>query len=179
MAENLKTTKYNDGTAILTVTDLFNQWQNRTTPAYYVCNSEYSALYNWYTVNTGKLCPTGWHVPADAEWTTLIDYLGGASVAANKLRETGTAHWLSPNTGATNEVGFTALPGGEIWGSCMEESSSAVWWTSTSVIVTLGLDYGNKVEIVVYQMEDKPFHSAVWRGSTIAYVGMSVRCIKN
>ena len=69
-------------------------------------------LYNWYAVNTGKLCPEGWHVPTDDEWTILTDYLGGKSVAGGKLKETGTSHWLSPNTGATNETGFTGLPTG-------------------------------------------------------------------
>ena len=68
--------------------------------------------YNWYVVNSGKLCPTGWHVPTYNEWTTLSDYLGGASIAGGKLKETGFTHWLSPNSGATNETGFTGLPGG-------------------------------------------------------------------
>ena len=118
MAENLKTTKHNDGTAIPLVTDP-TQWGNLTTPGYCWNNNDettykntYGALYNWYTVNTGKLCPAGWHVPTDAEWTQLIDYLGGENIAGGKLKETGTTHWLSPNTGATNETGFTALPGG-------------------------------------------------------------------
>lgn len=118
MAENLKTTKYNDGTAIPYVTN-GTTWSSLTTPAYCWYNNDfptygetYGALYNWYTVNTAKLCPSGWHVPNDAEWEVLTDYLGGESVAGGKLKETGTAHWNSPNTGATNETGFTALPGG-------------------------------------------------------------------
>jgi uncharacterized protein (TIGR02145 family) len=118
MAENLKTIKYNDGAAIPLVKDN-TAWSNLTTPGYCWYNHDevtykatYGALYNWYTVNTGKLCPTGWHVPTDAEWTKLTDYLGGESIAGGKLKEIGTTHWLSPNTGATNETGFTALPGG-------------------------------------------------------------------
>jgi uncharacterized protein (TIGR02145 family) len=63
-------------------------------------------------VNTGKLCPTGWHVSSDAEWTTLADFLGGLSMAGGKMKESGTTHWLSPNTGASNESGFSGLPGG-------------------------------------------------------------------
>jgi len=118
MQENLKTTRYNDGQAIPLETDN-SAWSNLSTPAYcYYSNDKninkdtYGALYNWYTVNTGKLCPTGWHVPTDSEWTTLTNYLGGLDVAGGKLKETGTAHWKSPNAGATNETGFTALPGG-------------------------------------------------------------------
>ena len=118
MAENLKTIKYNDGTAIPLVTDA-TEWSNLTTHGYCWYNNDeatygdtYGALYNWYTVETGNLCPTGWHVPTDAEWTELIDYLGGESVAGGKLKETGTTHWNSPNPGATNETGFTTLPGG-------------------------------------------------------------------
>ncbi|MBN2519548.1 MAG: T9SS type A sorting domain-containing protein [Bacteroidales bacterium] len=118
LKENLKVTKYNDGTAIPLVTDSI-AWSDLTTPGYCWYNNDkanyqnpYGALYNWITVNTGKLCPTGWHVPSDAEWTTLITYLGGDSVAGGKLKETGTAHWNFPNTGATNETDFTAVAGG-------------------------------------------------------------------
>ena len=118
MAENLKTTKYNDGTAIPLVTNNII-WYDLTTPGYcWYINDEatykttYGALYNWYVVNTGNLCPTGWHMATDPEWTTLTTYLGGEAVAGGKLKETGTTHWRSPNTGATNETGFTALPGG-------------------------------------------------------------------
>jgi uncharacterized protein (TIGR02145 family) len=86
--------------------------------------STYGVLYNWAAAMDGSasssanpsgvkgVCPTGWHLPSDAEWTQLTDYLGGRSVAGGKLKETGTTHWNSPNTGATNEVGFTARPGG-------------------------------------------------------------------
>ena len=70
-------------------------------------------MYKWYAVTDWrKICPTGWHVPTDAEWTILTTFLGGESVAGGKLKETGTTHWLEPNTGAPNETGFTALPGG-------------------------------------------------------------------
>jgi uncharacterized protein (TIGR02145 family) len=123
MKGNLKTMKFNYGTSIPNVTDN-TTWAGLTSAAYCWYNNDaatykttYGALYNWYAVdvasNDGKnVCPAGWHIPSDAEWTTLTDYLGGASVAGSKLKETGTTHWLSPNTGATNESGFTALPGG-------------------------------------------------------------------
>ena len=118
MAENLKTTKYNDGMAIPLVSDN-NAWEALKTPGYCWYNNDaaanknrFGALYNWYTVNTKKLCPAGWHVPNDKEWTTLRTYLGGEEIAGGKLKETGTTHWTSPNTDATNQTGFTALPGG-------------------------------------------------------------------
>ena len=116
MAENLRTTKYNDGSSIPLVTEN-TSWLNLTTPAYCWYDNDiskkdiYGSLYNWYTVNRGNLCPAGWHIPTDVEWTVLSAYLGGESVAGGKLKETGTAHW-DPNTDASNESGFTALPGG-------------------------------------------------------------------
>jgi uncharacterized protein (TIGR02145 family) len=146
MAENLKTMKYNDGTAIPLVTD-DKAWKALTTPVY--CwykndatanKNKYGALYNWYTVSTNKLCPRGWHVPTDAEWRTLITYLGGESVAGGKLKEKGTVHWESPNTGATNESGFTALPSGErkhdgtfddSGSNVVSFRSNGCWWSST------------------------------------------------
>ena len=97
MAENLRSTTLNDGTDIPFVPDV-TAWAALTTPGYCWFQSDslgYGALYNWYTVNTGKLCPEGWHVPADEEWTILTDFLGGKSVAGGKLKEAGTYHWQS------------------------------------------------------------------------------------
>lgn len=138
MAENLKTTKYNDGTAIPMVKD-DKTWEALNTPAYCwykndaVTNkNRYGALYNWYTVNTNKLCPSGWHVSTDAEWTKMTIYLKGDSVAGGKLKEAGTVHWQSPNTGATNESGFTALPGGyriSYGGSFGYIGNNGYWWS--------------------------------------------------
>src|SRR5674476_633708 len=94
MVENLKTTKYKDGTAIPLVTDN-KVWINLPTPAYCWYDNDattykntYGALYNWYAVNTGKLAPTGWHIPTDAEWTTLQNYVGGELVAGDKMKAT-------------------------------------------------------------------------------------------
>jgi uncharacterized protein (TIGR02145 family) len=123
LAENLKTSKYNDGTDIPLVTALAD-WINLATPAYcWYYNDEakyknnYGALYNWHAVNTGKLCPIGWHVPTDTEFKTLIAYSGGDSVAGRQLKETGVTHWIMTSTGVSNSSGFTALPGGTRWGA--------------------------------------------------------------
>jgi uncharacterized protein (TIGR02145 family) len=140
MAENLKTTKYKDGTSIPLVTSN-SAWESLTTPGYCWYNndastykSSYGALYNWYTVNTGKLCPTDWHVPTEADWNSLTSYLGGYA-AGGKLKEMGTAHWISPNTGATNSSGFTAMPGGfrgHFNAEFVSIGSYGRWWISTA-----------------------------------------------
>ena len=121
MAENLRTTKYNDGSNIpnFTVNTFTMKWGTLTEGAY--CNygnttdavdiATNGSLYNGYAVLTGKLAPAGWHIPTEAEWNTLVDFLGGRGVAGGKMKETGTTHW-SFNEAATNESGFTALPAG-------------------------------------------------------------------
>ncbi len=136
MAENLKATKFKDGTPIPLVTDK-TEWCGLTTPGYCWYNNDpnnksvYGALYNYYTVQTGKLCPDGWHLPTSDEWHTLTIYLGGLSEAGGKLKETGTIHWANPNTGATNESGFTGLPGGfrsQVNGVYYWINLSGEWW---------------------------------------------------
>jgi uncharacterized protein (TIGR02145 family) len=117
MLENLKVTRFNDGKEIPLVTEN-DSWTYLSTPGYCYFNNNtangttYGAMYNWYAVNTHKLCPRGWHVPTDEEWSTLINYLGGLSAASGKIREAGFTHWLSPNIDANNLSNFTALPGG-------------------------------------------------------------------
>ena len=141
MAENLKTINLNDGTAIPLVTDS-KEWGNLITLGYcwyandpVTYEDTYGALYNWYTVNTEKLCPSGWHVPTDGEWETLATFLGGDSIAGGKLKETVTTHWEFPNTGATNVSGFTALPSAyrDTIGSYMSIEKSGYWWSSTAI----------------------------------------------
>jgi uncharacterized protein (TIGR02145 family) len=189
MAENLKTTKYSDDTEIplintagtwsaLTETDKAYCWYNDD-----ISNKEtYGALYTWAAAMNGAassnsspsgvqgVCPTGWHLPSDAEWTTLTTYLGDESVVGGKLKETGTVHWASQNTGATNETGFTALPGGMhysdgifyyvgnygFWFSAMEVSATSAWAR------------------YLYHQE-----SNVNRSSNYKRSGFSVRCIKD
>jgi len=112
----------------------------RTTPGYcWYCNDTniakvpYGALYNWFAVNTGKLAPIGWHVPTDAEWSELTTYLGGESIAGGKLKDTGLSRWLSPNTGATNQTGFSARPGGgrSGGGGFYGMGRRSHWWTAS------------------------------------------------
>jgi uncharacterized protein (TIGR02145 family) len=140
MAENLKTTKYNDGTAI----PLFQDnavWTKLTSPAYCWFENDastykntYGALYNWFTVGIGKLCPIGWHVPTDSDWTALSAKLGGVTNAGTKLKETGKTHWSAGNDNATNASGFTAVPGGERYaevGAFGDMRNFGYWWTSS------------------------------------------------
>jgi uncharacterized protein (TIGR02145 family) len=177
MSENLKTTKFKDGiTSIPNVTES-GTWAALSTSAYCWYNNEeatykanYGALYNWYTVSTGNLCPTGWHVPTDAELTTLTTYLGGESVSGGKLKETGTTHWTTPNTGATNETGFTALPGGSrhYGGSFNTIGNYGLWWSSTE-----------------YPTSDAWFISMSYNNNYVSRTfnyrrsGYSVRCLKD
>ncbi len=157
MAENLKVSKYSDDTTIPNITDN-TQWQNNTTGAwsYYnndvTNNAKYGKLYNWYavskTTNGNKnVCPTGWHVPTDAEWTVLTDYLGGESVAGSKMKEVGTTSWSSLNTDATNTSLFTGLAGGRRTdsGNFYNNGNHGFWWSSSEYsklnALCLGLDY--------------------------------------
>ena len=183
MAENLKTTKYNDGTAIPLVSAYAN-WRYLSTPGYCWYNNDtanknaFGALYNWYTINTGKLAPTGWHVPTVTEWWTLINYLGGWEVAGGKMKsvgtiENGTGLWYAPNTGANNESGFSAVPTGEReeGGNFMDNlGKGADWWTATGPSTTGALDC-----TISY------WNAAIGCGvdEMVKSCGNSVRCIKN
>jgi uncharacterized protein (TIGR02145 family) len=117
MAENLRTTKYCDGTDINYQPNA-DHWYLYSSPAYCWYNNDetnkipYGALYNYYVVETNKICPAGWRVPGHLDWEVLANYLGGADVAGGKLKESGTEHWQTPNAGATNETGFTAVGNG-------------------------------------------------------------------
>ena len=147
LAENLRTAFYANGDPIPNITDNA-QWSNLTTGAWKYHNHDsqyenpYGKLYNWYTVaDTRNVCPTGWHVPSDAEWSTFINYLdpnadGGnnnPNTAGGKMKSTGTQYWQSPNTGATNESGFSGLPGGTCngFGACGSIGGFGYWWSST------------------------------------------------
>ena len=150
MKENLNVTHYSDGTSIPNIQD-DTQWQNLLTGAYCDYNNipdsstTYGRLYNWYAVaDSHNLCPDGWHVPSDAEWATLIEVLGAEGIAGGKLKETGTTHWISPNNYATNQSGFTALPGGDrnYDGAFNGIGVYAAWWSSTGTDATNASSYG-------------------------------------
>jgi len=177
MAENLMTSKYNDNTNITLVTDSAT-WSNLTTEGFCWYGNDkqtygeiYGVLYNFYAVNTGKLCPTGWHVPSNTDWAALIDYLGGSYSAALDLKESGLYHWIDINTG-TNNSGFTALPGGSryMWGQFDGIGLYSVWWSSVISPEYPSLAYYMSIE----------YNSIADAGSTCNFnFGVSVRCIKD
>lgn len=177
LKENLKVTHYNNGDEIPNVPGN-TTWVSLSTGAY--CNYQnnaslapaYGRLYNWFAVNDSRgICPTGWHIATDAEWTTLTDLLGGETVAGGKLKEAGTLHWSSPNTGATNEVGFTAFGGGYRSNTASYTGFGGIgsWWCSTESTTTDAWARGI-------------FNDAVHvdRGGYYEKnIGFSVRCIMN
>ena len=175
MVENLKVTKYRNGDAIPNITDAAT-WNNPYMGAY--CDFDnnpnnsliYGKLYNWRAVNDARnIAPTGWHVPTKVEWTTLINYLGGTYLAGGKLKETSTSHWLTPNTGATNASGFTAISGGNRYqGAFINPGMAGYWWTSS----TGGTGFGYCV-----QMSYATIYSSM--STKNANDGYSVRCIKD
>jgi uncharacterized protein (TIGR02145 family) len=180
MAENLKVSKYNDGSDIPKVTDN-NLWSNLTSSAWDYYNSDvannakYGKLYNWYavspTTNGNKnVCPTGWHVPTDSEWTILTDYLGGWNDAGSKMKEAGTASWNSQNTDATNTSLFTGLPGGnrDTNGSSFSIGYYGHWWSSS--------EYTNSnawSRVLNYT------NGGAGSGNGKKNAGLSVRCLKD
>lgn len=138
MAENLKTTRYSNGDPIPNINS-DGEWWRLNTGAYCYENFIYGYFYNWYAVNDSRsIAPAGWHVPTDAEWTTLTTFLGGEIIAGSKLKETGIIHWMERNDDATNESGFTALPCGyrrstysKYEGSFEPYGRIGIWWSST------------------------------------------------
>lgn len=177
MAENLKVTHYSNGDVVPSIIQ-GTTWSGLSTGAYCEYNNDvnnvltYGRLYNWYAVNDSRdLAPAGWHVASDAEWQILVDYLGGNAVAGGKLKEIGTTHWASPNTGATNESGYSALPGGfrEVDGSYHDMGQYTTFWFSTEYNGSdaWSLIFGfNSSGVIDRRPQDKRR-------------GFSVRCIKD
>jgi uncharacterized protein (TIGR02145 family) len=174
LGENLRTTRYNDGTSI-PIEENGNTWPSLSTASccWYDNNKEmygdtYGVLYNWHAVNAKKLCPEGWHVPTNEEWAALVDFLGGEDVAGGKLKESGTTHWNSPNEGANNSSGFTGLPGGSRSDLFHSLGDGARWWSSSEYDLTnawaLSVSYTSA--------------STFWYNYTKRH-GYSVRCIRD
>ena len=183
--KNLDVATYSDGTVIPQITDP-TEWAALTTGAWCYYNNDsaigaiYGKLYNWYAVagihdtdpNTPNkvLAPTGWHVPTDAEWTTLTTYLGGESIAGGTMKSTGTTLWVSPNTGATNSSGFTGLPGGgrSSTSNFYRIGNGGRWWSSSEKDTTFAwgsyLDYDDDNSLRYY-----------WNKT----YGLSVRCLRD
>lgn len=138
--ENLKVTKYRVGANISTGLDI-TFWDTTRNGAYAIYDNDnaneaiYGKLYNWNAVGSRGLCPTGWHVPTDLEWTTLTTYLGDDGLVRGKIKSVGTTYWYCPNGEATNESGFSALPGGyrSPSGSFTEIRESAHFWSATEL----------------------------------------------
>ena len=186
MKENLQTTTYNDGSKIPHIKDSV-QFFNATSPAYcwykndsVTYNKPWGALYNWYTVNTGKLCPTGWHVPSNAEWHTLVLFLdpnaqdcycSESTTASNALKESSVVYWGTGNSG-TNSSGFSAVGTGfrNYFNKGFQGHTSVVYfWTSTpnTPYATVWHRYLANNTAIVYEYLDQKNQ------------GMSVRCLKD
>ena len=183
---NLKVTKYRNGDNIPTgLSDA--QWSSTTSGSYAIYNNDntndakYGKLYNWYAVNDSRgLCPTGWHVPSDGEWTTLTDFLGGASVAGGKMKSTATqptpGGWNTPNTGATNSSGFTGLPGGGRgfgggFGGLGTLGIHGYWWSSSDA------GSGSAWNRVLYSNAENRGRFNYGYASHLS--GVSIRCIRD
>jgi uncharacterized protein (TIGR02145 family) len=179
LKENLRTLHFNDGTPIENITD-YGLWIGTTAPAYAwfqndsITYNDYGPLYNWWTVDAlsngyNNVCPDGWHVPGRDEFIILRDYLGGASISGGKLKEAGLVHWAAPNTGATNESGFTALPGGRrYYNSDTEMSYSGYFWSTSE-----NNEGGYYLEAYYNSEYTTIIDGSYWTD------GKSIRCLKN
>lgn len=172
--QNLNVSHYRNGDPI-TEASSANELYYMTTGGWIYYNKEtsngviYGKLYNWNAVNDPRgLAPEGYHIPTEVEINNLFTFLGGANVAGGKLKEEGTSHWLIPNNGATNESGFTALPGGACTDIFSYLGKSGHWWTSTEFDNTNSVAYGLQNDL-----------SYSYSGNDIKGIGRSIRCISN
>lgn len=176
MAQNLRSTKYNDGSVIpygspetININVFSGKYctYNNTTDKDSII--ALGNLYNWYAVNTSKLAPIGWHVASETDWKTLIEYLGGKEVAGGKLKENGIGNWKSPNSGATNETGFTALPGGQCDNNLkfQDIGNYGYWWSATEINSSA---YAHQIIFGSGQADSYSFGKERY---------FSVRCVKN
>ncbi len=190
MAENLKVTHYRNGDSISNVLE-DSVWENLTSGAYCIYDNAdsnfatYGLLYNWYSVDDNRgLAPEGWHIPTDEEWKKLEIHLGMSRITADslnsrgtdeggKLKEIGTMHWNSPNSSATNEYGFSALPGGlrHASGDFVNIGFTAKFWTSTEFQVPT-VD-GAYARVIRYD------ESIIFYNAWLSNLGFSIRCVKD
>jgi uncharacterized protein (TIGR02145 family) len=186
MAANLKVKKYNNGDTIGTTNPVTLDIQSENTPEYqwayngedgyesvpYITNaSVYGRLYTWYAVtDSRKICPVGWHVPNDNEWSVLIDYLGGDTVAGAKIKEGLNIHWVNPEVGVIDETGFDALLAGyrDPAGSFLDLQRTATWWSGSSYSSTEAL-----------QSTCSFLNNLVIKKNSSKSSGSSIRCIKD
>ena len=186
MVKNLDIDHYRNGDPIPEVKDPA-EWSKLTTGGWCYYENDpangkiYGKLYNWYAVNDPRgLVPKGWHVASDAEWAVLITYLGGDSVAGGKMKETGTAHWKSPNTRATNISGFTGLPGGIRVGDTgpfYNVAYSGVWWSSSEGSTTNAWD--RNLFYLNGKLDRCYFNSCIVGNGDDKLCGFSVRCLRD
>lgn len=179
MAEDLRTTKYKNGDLIATTNPHSLDISGEEMPKYqwaYEGNEDhvsiYGRLYTWYTATDIRgVCPINWHVSTEAEWDALTNYLGGEEIAGGFLKEAGTDHWNSPNEGATNELGFNALPGGyrNFTGIYYLIGTLSNWWTIDKT------DSSRQVISYLVSMETKIHKST----SLDKKNGANIRCVKN
>lgn len=178
ITRNLRNFRYINGNRIGTTTPSTLDISDQYAPKYQwpydgdETNVEiYGRLYTWYAVDDPRrLCPAGFHVPTDEEWTALVFLAGGENVGGGKLKETGTILWLEPNTGATNESFFTALPGGYRfdYGRFIDIGFSGFWWSSTEASESAAYGWG------LFSNNNQITRFIFPKGS-----GLSVRCIKD
>lgn len=176
MAENLKTSRYNNGDFIESSIPATLDISTEINPKYqWTYNgeegnvAEYGRLYTWYTITDDrKVCPSGWHIPDNSDWLTLTNYIGGSLGTSIKLKEVGTLHWPSSNTDATNEYGFTALPGGYRATGFDGLGLEAYWWSSNEANDDLASVYW------IISRDNNFGSQSDWK-----YYGHSVRCIKD
>ena len=180
MQQNLKTTTFRDGNQIPLITNNVT-WLNASTDGYCWYKNDaatykatYGALYNWFAANDNRLCPTGWHVPDSSEWFALIDSLGGVNKAGGKMKEAGTAYWVTPNTGATNSSGFTALPAGYRDGGIglwYDLGYAGYWWSTTE-------DFNSFFPWFCYLVYNTSVVNPTYPPNTNT-TGFSVRCVQD
>jgi uncharacterized protein (TIGR02145 family) len=184
MVKNLDVATYRNGDPIPNITNEA-EWKKLTSGAYcYYKNDSatyaaiYGKLYNWFAVNDPRgLAPKGWHVPSDAEWTTIENYLGGKEVAGGKMKEIGTIHWTTPNTDATNISGFTGLSGGSRTKDGtfdLVPNYSGFWWSTTNT--NLGIAKANPNYYAKYRRLN--YNDGILSSNTInTTYGFYVRCL--